>query len=154
PRDLAVVAAHPLLAGEDEVRGQGPYGGGQGPRGTQRVHGLEKRVLEMEGGGGAHGQTAAQRGLHALRAEGDEHDLPALLLLDTQRLLDGELVVGRDDPVELALRDPLAVGSDANSRFRVGHLLHADDDLQRRLPQGGNSLDITVAESSPPETPR
>jgi hypothetical protein len=45
---------------------------------------LEKRVLEMEGGVGAHGEAAAQRGLHAVRAEGDEHDLPALLLLDAQ----------------------------------------------------------------------
>ena len=61
---------------------------------------VEERVLQVDRGVGAHGQAVAQRGLHAVGAEGDQDDLAALLLLDAQGLLDGELVVGRDDPVE------------------------------------------------------
>ena len=59
----------------------------------------QRRIVQVDGAVAAHGQARAQRLLDAVGAErhGD-HLALAALLLDPQRLLHGELVVGRDDP--------------------------------------------------------
>ena len=130
-RDLAVVAPHPLLPAQDEVDGrEGPDRGGERARRAERVGGVERGVLDVDGGVRAHGEARAQGGLRPLGTGGDEDDLAAALLLDPQRLLDRELVVGGDDPVgHVRLGDGGAGGRDLDPRLGVRDLLHADDDL-------------------------
>ena len=95
-----MVAPHALLPAQDEVEGrEGPDRGGERARRAEGVGGVERGVLDVDGGVGAHRQPGPQGGLGPLGADGDEDDLAALRLLDPQRLLDRELVVGGDDPV-------------------------------------------------------
>src|SRR5262245_14024920 len=89
----------------------------------------------MNGPIGAHGERRAQRLLHAIGTEGDgDHLALAALLLDSQRFLDGKLVIGRHDPGDARGLDDLAAAGDLHLRRRVGNLLDADDDLHERAP--------------------
>src|SRR5262249_7655050 len=84
----------------------------------------------VNGAIGAHGQARPEGLLGPLRPEGDRHHLalPALLL-DPQGLLDGELVVGGDDPRDAGGVDAPAVAADLHLGRGVGHLLDRADDF-------------------------
>jgi hypothetical protein len=130
PRDLAVVAAHPLLTRQDQVHGsEPPNRRRQRPRGAQRVEPVEQRVLEVQRRIGPHREAVAKGRLRAVGPQADEHDLAPLRLLQAQRLLDRELVVGGDDPVDVRFGDRAALGGDLDAGLGVRNLLDANDDL-------------------------
>ena len=84
----------------------------------------------MHGAVRPHGQAGAERLFDSVGAEGHDDDLSlAALLLDLQRLLDGELVVGRHDPRDAGGVDGAAVAGDLHLRRRVRHLLDHDENL-------------------------
>ena len=100
----------------------------------------QRRIVDVDGAIAAHGQRRAQRLLGAIGAERHGHHLAlAALFLDAQRLLDGELVVGRDDPGDAAGVDLLAVAADLHLRGGVGHLLDHDQDLHDVLAPRASS---------------
>ena len=99
-------------------------------RGRQRVHVRPRGIVQVDRAVAAHGQAGAQRFFGAVGTEthGDDFTLPALLL-DAQRFLDGELVVGRDDPGDAGGVDGLAARADLDLRRRVRHLLDGHENL-------------------------
>ena len=92
-------------------------------------HGERLEVLvgdDEDGAVGAHREAGAELLLRGLRADADQHDLAAgVLLLDAQRLLDGDLVEGVHHPLDVVGDDAGAVGVDlelvsgSGTRFTV-----------------------------------
>ena len=62
----------------------------------------------------------------------DDHFAGAGLLLQSQRLFDGELVVRIEDELDARLVDRLAIGGDLHARFRVWHALDTHGYFHKR----------------------
>src|SRR5213593_1742516 len=111
--------------------------GGQRLRGGQRVGAGPRGIVEMNRAIAAHRQRRAQGFLHAIGAERDRDDLTlTALFLDSQRFLDREFVVGRDDPRDPRGVDGLRVATaDLDLGGGVRDLLDGDDDLHEVAPR-------------------
>ena len=79
---------------------------------------------------GAHREAGAQRLLDAIGTERDrDHLALAAFLLDPQSLLQGELVVGRDDPRDTGGIDGPRIAPHLHLGRGVRDLLHHHEDL-------------------------
>jgi hypothetical protein len=92
-----------------------------------------------------------------LRPHGHEDDLPALGLLDPERLLDG-VQVGRVERRLAGAVEPLRRRVDPLVHGRIRHLLDADGDLHRRglyrrPPPGASARSDGVSGGVPPSIP-
>src|SRR5262245_17573785 len=134
-RDRAHVVVDRLAPAQHELRRLLLDHGRERFRGGERVGRRPGRVVQMNRAIAAHREARAERLLHTVRTERDRDDLTlAPLFLDPERLLDRELVVGRDDPRDAGGVDRLSVRRDLHLGGRVRHLLDGDNDLHEVAP--------------------
>src|SRR5262245_10028603 len=109
----------------------------QGARRGERVGIGPCRIVEMNRAVAAHRERRTQSFLRPIGPErdGDDFTLTALFL-DTQRLLDRELVVGRDDPGDARGVDGLGIATaDLHLGGGIRDLSDGDDDLHEVAPR-------------------
>ncbi len=121
-----------LKAGEDQVRGFGPDGGGQDAGGSQGIEGAHF-LFNMDGAVGAFGQRLAD-GLGGAGGSGAQGDhLSAVLFFQLQGFFQGIGVRLIDLVGNVAFLDPLARGCDFKLRIASGNLLDRNDYFHRGL---------------------
>jgi hypothetical protein len=128
--DERVVAADALLAEEDDLVRRRLDRGGEDAGDAEGV-GVGHFALDVDRFRCAAGETLAKRLLHAVRAEGDDGDVAAALLLEADGLFERELVVRRDDELQARFIDAAAVGRDLDARFGIRNLADANNGIQR-----------------------
>src|SRR6185437_5572622 len=86
---------------------------------------------------GAHREARAQLLLPGLLADRDQRDIAAaLLLLDSQRLLDGDFVEGVNHPFHVVSCDSRAVRQDTDGGGRVRDTFYGSQDFHGNLTPG------------------
>jgi hypothetical protein len=98
---------------------------------AERV-GVGNFTFDVQRLGGASCETLPQRLLRAIGSERDDHDIAALRFLDSDCLLERELVVWRDDELQSGLVDAAISSSDLDARFGVRDLRDANDTIQMK----------------------
>ena len=118
-----------LGAADDEVEGLTLDGGGERPRGAERVGVLELGIGHQDSAVRAHGQCPPDRLEGPGRAHRDDHDLAAILLDQLEPGFDRVLVARVEDQVHPLPDEPLGLRVELAGSVGIRDLLDADEDV-------------------------
>jgi len=120
---LSLIVVYCPSATADDVGIEVPHDRCQRLQGSEQVAVGEEMVVNENGIVRPHCQAGANRFHHPLRPVAHQRDLAPMLLSQTQGGLQGELVIGIDDPFEIVGNDGFAITGDADDGLRVWGLL-------------------------------